>query len=145
MGKKNNSITLLTNNANEAYAKIKHDVITRIQRIQQFYKLTDNDIQLLLGLNENDFSALMDERLYYVMNIDTLIKVNMLSDKDGITLPKADGNNIIEHYKNDKFDNSLQRLLDTIGVSTADEIDFFTDFLIDSINKQKKNVSELKF
>lgn len=142
MGKKNSAITLLSNNANEAYVKIKNDIINMIQKLQQFYGLTDNDMQLLLGLNENDFSALMDERLHYVMRIDTLLKVNILNNSNEILLPKIDGDNIIEQYKDTKFNNSLQRLLDTIGVSTADEIDFFTDFLIDSINKQKKNVSE---
>lgn len=141
MEKKNNGIVQLSNSTNEVYTKLKNDVINMIQKLQQFYGLTDNDMQLLLGLNENDFSALMDERLHYVMRIDTLLKVNILNNSNEILLPKVDGDSIIEQYKDTKFNNSLQRLLDTIGISTADEIDFFTDFLIDSINKQKKNVS----
>lgn len=138
MDKKNNSITLLADSAKSAYNELKKNVIAEIQNIQQLHKLSDTDIQLLLGLNENDFSALMDERLYYVIKIDTLIRVNILSEKKGINVPKPSIGNVIEVYRNEKFNNSIQRLLETLGISTADEINFFTDFLIDNINKMKK-------
>lgn len=138
MNKKNNSITLLADSAKSAYNELKKNVITEIQNIQQLQNLSDNDMQLLLGLNENDFSALMDERLYYVIKIDTLIRVNILSEKTGIAIPKPIIGNVIEIYRTENFNNSIQRLLETLGISTADEINFFTDFLIDNINKMKK-------
>ena len=150
MEKKNNTVTSLANIANDVYAKVKKDTMLSIKGIQERMKLSDDEMCLILGLTEKDFSALMDERLYYVIKVDTLIRIHLLLNRCIITLKKPEKGDIdiiefVQRFKQEEINDSVQRLLDTLGIKTADEINCFTDFLLQNAAKfQNENSQTIK-
>lgn len=150
MEKKNNTVTSLANIANDVYAKVKKDTMLSIKGLQERMKLSDDEMCLILGLTEKDFSALMDERLYYVIKVDTLIRIHLLLNRCIITLKKPEKGDIdiiefVRRFKQEEINDSVQRLLDTLGIKTVDEINCFTDFLLQNAAKfQDENSQTIK-
>lgn len=146
MEKKNNiAVEALTIHANEIYSNLKKDTIIEIKELQAITKLGDTEMQTILGLSEKEFSALMDERLYYVIKIDTLIRLKILVNKKIISLRETndcyrnfDINEFITRYKRAEIEDSINRLLNTIGVKSAAEIDTFTDMLTEMMKQSKE-------
>lgn len=147
MEKKNIVIETLANKATKVYSKIKEEAINDIRKIQDAYNLSDSDIQSLLALSEAEFSSLIDKRLYYVIKIDTLIRIKLLRNSSiiALPLPKEEQINVdemVQDFKAYKIYKSSQRLLDAIGLKSAEEIDYFTDIIVNAM--QDHNIDELK-
>lgn len=146
MEKKNNiAVEALTRHANEIYSNLKKDTIAEVKKLQAMTKLSDSEMQTILGLSDKEFSALMDERLYYVIKIDTLIRLKILVNKKIISLRETndcyrnfDINEFITRYKRAEIEDSINRLLNTIGVTSAEEIDAFTDMLTEMMKQSKE-------
>lgn len=153
MEKKNNiAVEALTRHANEIYSNLKKDTIAEVKKLQAMTKLSDTEMRTILGLSDKEFSALMDERLYYVIKIDTLIKLKILVNKKIVSLRETndcyrnfDINEFITRYKRAEIEDSINRLLNTIGVTSAEEIDAFTDMLTEMMKQSKVGkISDIK-
>lgn len=142
MEKKNIVVSTLAEMSNDVYAKLKRDLVSDIKSLQEMFALSDNEMCLILGISDKDFWALMDDRLYYVIKIDTMIRVKLMLNRYAITLKKPDKGDIdfvefVRRFKSEEIDNSVNNLLDVLGLKTAEEINYFTDFLLQTINKKK--------
>lgn len=145
MEKKNNiAVEALTRHANEIYSNLKKDTIAEVKKLQAMTKLSDTEMQTILGLSDKEFSALMDERLYYVIKILVNKKIVSLRETNDC-YRNFDINEFITRYKRAEIEDSINRLLNTIGVTSAEEIDAFTDMLTEMMKQSKVGkISDIK-